>query len=131
MSAQSDLIDFFQLNATFDPTTRSTSEVVRSSDRTQLKRQIITVKKWKRQPEPIGMGGSGIIWLEHDEDGKERVVKQILKATTTTPLRTNYKRELQALGRLSKVSSKNSYQCFSKFDHCPAPGSFCTLLWMV
>ena len=112
MSAQSDLIDFFQLNATFNPTTRSTREVIQSSDRARLKRQIVTVKEWKRQEEPIGHGGSGIVWLEHDEDGKEsRVVKQILKATPTTPLQADYKRELQALGLLSKVSSKNSYNC--------------------
>ena len=110
MSAQSDLIDFFRLNATFDPTTRCTREVIRSSNRAQLKRQIVTVKEWKRQDDPIGYGGSGIIWLEHDEDGKEsRVVKQITKATT--PLETDNKRELQALGRLSKVSSKISYKC--------------------
>lgn len=109
MSAHSDLIDFFHLNATFDPNTCSTRKIIRSSDRAHLKRNIITVKEWKRQLEPIGIGGSGIVWLEHDEDGKERVVKQILKATTTTPLQTDYKRELQALGRLSKVSSKNSY----------------------
>ena len=105
MSAQSDLIDFFQLNATFDPTTRSTREVIRSSDRAQLKRRIVTVKQWKRQVEPIGNGGSGIIWLEHDEDEKKRAVKQIFKAKPTTPLQTDYKRELQALGHLSKVSS--------------------------
>ena len=109
MSAQSDLIDFFHLNATFDAATRSTREIVRSSDRAQLKRQIITVKEWKRQVEPIGYGGSGIIWLEHNEDGESRVVKQLTKATATIPLQTDYKRELQALGRLSKVSSKNSY----------------------
>lgn len=109
MSVRPDLIDFFQLNATFDSTTRSTREVIRSSDRARLKRQIVTVKEWKRQVEPIGHGGSGIIWLEHDEDGKERAVKQIFKATTTTPLQTDYKRELQALGHLSKVSSNNLY----------------------
>ena len=112
MSAQSDLIDFFQLNATFNPTTRCTREVIQGSDRAQLKRQVVIVREWKRKAEPIGNGGSGIIWLEHDEDGKEsRVVKQILKATPTTPLETDYKRELQALGRLSKVSSKNSCKC--------------------
>ncbi len=109
MSARSDLINFFQLNATFDPITRSTREVIQSSDRAQHKRQIVIVKEWKRQVEPIGNGGSGIVWLEHDEDGKERVVKQIFKATTTTPLQTDYKRELQALGHLSKVSFNNPY----------------------
>lgn len=112
MSAQSDLIDFFHLDATFDPTTRSTREVIQTSDRAQLKRQIVTVKEWKREAEPIGHGGSGIIWLEHDEDGSEsRAVKQITKATPTRPFQTDYKRELQALGRLSKVSPKISYRC--------------------
>ena len=112
MSAQLDLIDFFRLDATFNPTTRSTREAVQSSDRAQLKRKIVTVKEWKRQPEPIGHGRSGIIWLERDEDGKEsRVVKQIRKATPTEPLETDYKRELQALGYLSKVSYKNCYKC--------------------
>lgn len=96
------MIDFFQLNATFDPSTQS-------SDRALLKRQIDTVKEWKRQAEPIGHGGTGIVCLEHEEDGKEsRVIEQILKTTPTTPLQTNYK---QALGRLSKVGSKKSYKC--------------------
>ena len=111
MSAPSDVIDFFQLNATFDPNTRYTREITQSSDQAQLKRQIVTVKEWKRQVEPIGHGGPGIIWLEHDEDEKEsRVVKKIIKATPTTPLHTDSKRELQALGRLSKVNCKNSYK---------------------
>lgn len=106
MSVQSDLIYFFRLNATFNPSTRSTREVIQSSDRAQRKRQIVTVKEWKREVEPIGMGGSGIVWLEHDEDEKQsRVVKQILEQTPTTPLQTDYKRELHALGHLSKVSS--------------------------
>lgn len=109
MSSQSDLIDFFQLDATFDPTTSCTREVIRSSDRAQLRRQIITAKEWKRQVEPIGFGGSGIVWLEQDEDGKERVVKQIPKATATTTPQTDYKREMQALGILSRVSLENTY----------------------
>lgn len=105
MSAQSGLIDFFRLNATFDSNTHSTREVIQISDRIQQKRRVVIVKEWKRQVEPIANGGSGIIWLEHDEDGKERVVKQIFKATPTIPLQTDYNRELQALSRLSKVSS--------------------------
>lgn len=85
------------------------TRVTRSCDRAQLRRQIVNVKEWKTQVEPIGVRGSEIVWLEHDKGGKERVVKKSFKATTTTPLRTDYKRELQALGRLSIVSSKNSY----------------------
>lgn len=48
MLAQSDLIDFFKLDTTFDPTTRFTHEVIQSSDWAQLKQQIVTVKEWKR-----------------------------------------------------------------------------------
>lgn len=69
MSAQSDLIDFFRLNATFDPTTRSTREVIQSSDWAQLKRRGVTVEEWNRQVKPIGNGGSEIVWLKHGEDG--------------------------------------------------------------
>lgn len=113
MSVQSDFINFFELNATFNPTTRCTREVIQRSDRAQSKRQIVTVKEWRREPEPIGYGGTGIIWLEHDEEGKEsRVVKQISKATPSTPLESDYRRELQAFGQLSKVSSKISSRYF-------------------
>lgn len=109
MSLRHELINkFFQIEATFDEDTGSTREVTRSFDRAQPQLEIITVKQWKRRREPIAHGGSGIIWLEHDEDGKERAVKQISKfGTTTTPLQIDYKRELQALGHLSKVSSNN------------------------
>lgn len=100
----SDLIDFFQLEATFNPTRRYTHEIVQTSDRVQLK------KKWKREAEPIVHGGSGILWLEHDREGNQsRVVKQIIKGTPTTPLPTDYKRELLALGRLSKVRVKSFF----------------------
>ncbi|MCJ1349791.1 hypothetical protein MMC31_008032 [Peltigera leucophlebia] len=93
----SDLIDLFQLEATFNSTTRSTHEIVQTSDRAQLK------KEWKREADPIGHGGSGIVWLEHDSEGKQsRVVKQIRKGAATTSLPTDYKRELLALGRLSR-----------------------------
>ena len=132
MSAQSDLIDLFQLNATFDSATRTTREIIQGSDRAQVKRQIVIVKEWKRQADPIGHEGSGIIWLEHAENGKEsRVVKQILKATPTTPLQANYKQELQALGHLSKVSYKSSFKLLRQVNRFPAPRSLCTFLWMV
>ena len=113
ISAQLDLIsDFFHLDATYNRTTCSTCEVIQSFDRAQLKRQIVTLKKWKRQKEPIGFGASGTIWLEHDEDGKEsRVVKEMIKVTPTSTLQIDHKRELHALGCLSKASSKNLYEC--------------------
>lgn len=36
MSTQSDLIDYFKLNAVYDPDTNSTREVIQTSDRIQL-----------------------------------------------------------------------------------------------
>ncbi len=93
--SQLNLINFFQLDATFNLITWYTHEVIRRSDWAQFKQQIVTVKEWKRQPKPINYGWSKIIWLKHDKDGMEsRVVKQILKATPTTPLLTDYKYEL-------------------------------------
>lgn len=57
-----------------------TREVIQRSDRAQSKRQIVTVKEWRGQPEPIAYGGSGMIFLEQDENGEDsRVVKQNLK----------------------------------------------------
>lgn len=113
MSAHSDLIEFFKLNATFDPTTCSTREILQSSDRANLKRQITVVREWKRKVEPVAFGVSGIVWLEHDEERKElRAVKQISKGTLTTPFTTDPQRELLALSRVSKVSTANSPKKF-------------------
>ncbi len=104
MSAGSDLIDFFKLNATFDPLTASTSETVQNSDRT---RREITIVKWKRT-KLLGRGGSGNVWLEHDhEEKKLRAVKEIPKGTTTTPSKMDYTRELLALSQMSKVWVEN------------------------
>jgi hypothetical protein len=106
----SDLIDFFKLNATFDPVTSSTCEIIQTSDRTQRKRQITLVKNWKRTKR-LGHGAFGTVWLEregNDPEAKQRqetrAVKELAKGRSTNASRIDYTRELLALGRLSKVS---------------------------
>lgn len=127
----SELINFFKLSATFDPTTNSTREVVQTSDRAQFRRQITVVKKWTRLAE-LGHGAGGV-WLEYEEANKEsRAVKQIPKGTPSTPFRGNPKRELLALSRLSKVSIGNvSTDPWRAADPLIAPRSLCTFSWVV
>ena len=103
MASLSDLIDFFKLDAAFDAITASTCEKVRVSDRTQRKRQVVVVKEWKRIKR-IGRGAFGTVWVEHDQEGNTRVVKEVVKETSSMSVKVDYKRELSALGRLSKVS---------------------------
>lgn len=105
MSTQSDLIDYFKLDAVYNPDTNSTREVTQTSNRTQFERQVTIVKEWRRATKRLGFGPFGIVWLEHNhEDGESRAVKEVPKGTPTTPLRLDSRRELLALGRLSKVS---------------------------
>lgn len=108
MSTQSDLIDYFKLNAVYDPDTNSTREVIQTSDRIQLKRQVTIKKEWRRSTKRLGRGACGDVWSEHNyEEGESRAVKEILKGTPTTPLMIDYRRELLALGRLSKVINQH------------------------
>ncbi|MCJ1345121.1 hypothetical protein MMC31_003326 [Peltigera leucophlebia] len=98
----SELIDFFKVEAAFDPATSSTREVVQTSDPAQFRRQVTVVKKWTRLAE-LGRGTSATVWLEHDEESKEsRAVKQISKSTPSNPFVGTPKRELLALSKLSK-----------------------------
>lgn len=58
------------------------------------------------------------MWLEHDSEGKQSgVVKQILKRRPTTSFLVDYKQELLAMSRLSKVSIKNIPLIIPKADH--------------
>ena len=99
----SDLVDYFRLDASYDPLTLVTRETVRVSDRARCKRQITVVKEWKRTKR-IGRGAFGTVWLDRNRDEETRAVKEIAKEDSGTSLKIDYKRELLALGRLSKVS---------------------------
>lgn len=108
MSTQSDLIDYFKLNAVYNPDTNSTREVTQTSDRVQFKREVTIVKEWRRSTKRLAHGAYGIVWLEHNHEGGEfRAVKEIPKGTPSTPVNIDYNRELLALSRLSKVSNQH------------------------
>jgi hypothetical protein len=98
MAGNSDLVDFFRLDASFDPVYAVTRENVRAA---HGKRQTV-VKEWKRT-KGIGSGAFGTVWPEKEtEKGDLRAVKEVSKNGSTTA-RTDYTQELVALGRLSKV----------------------------
>lgn len=108
MSSESDLIDYFKLNAVYNADTNSTREVTQTSDRTQFQRQVTVVKEWRRSTKRLGHGAFSIVWLEQNhKEGELRAVKEISKATPSNPLKIDYRRELLALGRLSKVSDEH------------------------
>jgi hypothetical protein len=100
MAGNSDLVDFFRLDASFDPIYAVTRENVRAADG---KRRTV-VKEWKRTKR-LGNGASGTVWLEKEtEKGDLRAVKEVSKNGSITA-RIDYTQELVALGHLSKVSS--------------------------
>lgn len=127
----SELINFFKLDAAFDPVTSTTHEIVQSSDPAQFRRQLTVVKKWTRLAE-LDRGTFGTVWLEHDEKSKEsRAVKQISKSTPSNPFVGTPKRELLALSKLSKVSTGNNSTCLWRTDPFIAPRSLCAFSWVV
>jgi hypothetical protein len=101
MAGNSDLVNFFQLDASFDPIYAVTRENVSAADG----KRRTAVKEWKRTKR-LGNGVFGTVWLEEEmEKGELKAVKEVSKNGSTTA-RTDYTRELVALGRLSKVGSR-------------------------
>ena len=103
---RSGLLDFFKLNASYDPETDSTTETRKWSDPSRGLRRIKEVKIWERVRK-LGEGGCGTVWLEREENTSKvfRAVKVIQKSSNS--LSTIYQRELEALGQLSKVCGMN------------------------
>ena len=101
--ASSDLEELFRLNITFDTTNGVTIETKNFSDRARGVRQGKSVTRWKNGA-CLGQGSSGTVWMQQEEQAPEkcRAVKQIPKGTRSTPLPVDYRRELLALGRLSR-----------------------------
>ena len=103
VEASSDLEELFRLNITFDIPKGLTIETRNTSDRARRVRQATTVTKW-RNTTCLGQGASGVVWLQQEDEVPEtcRAIKQIPKGTRSAPLPVDYRRELLALGRLSK-----------------------------
>ena len=98
----SDLVDYFKLEAYYDPLTLLTHETLRVPDQAQYRSQVTVVKQWKRIKR-IDRGAFGTVWLDRGEKDEVRAVKEVVKEDLGTPLKVDCKRELLALGRLSKV----------------------------
>ena len=103
IEASSDLEEFFRLNITFDVSQGLTIETRSFSDRARRVRQATAVTKW-RNTTCLGQGSSGVVWLQQEDEvpDKCRAIKEIRKGTPSAPLPVDYRRELLALGRLSK-----------------------------
>jgi hypothetical protein len=99
----SDLIDHFKLEARQFPDHVLHTEYY--SDPSRGLRKIGVEKRWYRQ-QSLGRGSFGAVWLEvyRDDVGKvaNRAVKEIDKRHMQA-VKLDYKRELLALAKLSKV----------------------------
>lgn len=87
--ADSELVESFQLELSHRTKPNNRFEFLR-------KRGI----KWAREKE-LGRGSFGVIWLEKGGDGEQRALKVIEKKYL--PSEFDYKRELLAMAKLSKV----------------------------
>ena len=86
------------------PTIAQTCEDNKTSDQEHLHSQTDAVTTWTRTKR-IGRGAFGTVWLECNDKNGLRAVKEVAKESSGTPLRVDYKRELEALRWLSNVSS--------------------------
>ena len=104
-----DLVDHFKLEADFADD--YTLHTYHKSDRSQGLRKIKVLKKWSRR-ESVGEGNFGTVWLEVEEDGSERAVKAISRRLCARNS-IDYKKELAALAKLSKVRLYHTRCCMT------------------
>ena len=99
MDPATDLIEHFKLDVVLFPD--HTRHTFYHSDGSQNRRKVKVVKRWVRQHE-LGEGGGGTVWLEKDNKGDERAVKQISKGFCLRN-RIDYRKEITAMAKLTKV----------------------------
>ena len=108
-----DLIEHFRLNAQI--CVDHTLHIEYVSDPARGTRKTKVVKRWDRERH-LGHGAFGDVWLEvrkeHDQVTAERAVKIIQKRRMVS-VKIDYKRELLALAKLSRVG--NDYRRNSTF----------------
>ena len=66
--------------------------------------------KWARERE-LGRGSFGVVWLEKGGNGEQRALKVIGKKYL--PAEFDYRRELLAMAKLSKVKSPSFFQFYA------------------
>jgi hypothetical protein len=99
MATSSDLVNYFRLEAKFlDDHTEHGRE---RSDPGRGLRKYTEIQRWKRIRE-LGHGGFGDVWLEQEEGGQLRAVKEIRKRDEASR-KIDYSRELHAMASFSRV----------------------------
>ncbi len=101
MSSNSNLIDQFKLHVQFHAD--YTLHNFHTSDRARGQRKVTVQKKWRRKKK-LGQGGFGSVWLEEEQDGSLRAVKEIPQQDPSQS-DIDYKRELLAMAKFSRVSN--------------------------
>lgn len=101
MSTARDLIEHFKLNVEFSP--EFTKHTFYKSDRARGQRKQKVEEIWRRQKQ-LGLGASGVVWLETEVQSKsERAVKEIRKTGSSSSRVEYYEKELLAMAKLSRV----------------------------
>lgn len=106
MESSSDLVEFFKLETRFLHDCTEHTQAV--PDPTRIRRKSIKeVKQWRRVCK-LGEGGFGVVWLEEEQGGELRAVKEIRKRDQQSN-RIDIIRELLAMAYFSRVWAKRSY----------------------
>ncbi|MCJ1404811.1 hypothetical protein MMC11_008037 [Xylographa trunciseda] len=101
-----DLIDVCRLETEFN--VHYTEHRRSISDRVRRLRRVTEIKRWSRIKE-LGHGGFGTVWLEREQNGELRAVKEVRKQIHGTKA-ADYLRELLAMAYFSKEET-----CFVEF----------------
>lgn len=101
MDPSLDLVERYKLDVEFlDDVTQHT---YLTCDRSRGLRKVKIVKRWKRVLE-LGHGSFGVVWLEVEEAGAERAVKEISKRGCSRN-NIDYRKELATMAKLSEYES--------------------------
>ena len=100
MESSSDLIEFFKLETRFLHDCIEHTRAVPDAARKRRKPSK-EAKQWRRVRE-LEEGGFGVVWLEKEQDGELRAVKEIRKRDQQQN-RIDISRELLAMAYFSRV----------------------------
>ena len=100
MDPSFDLVEHFKLTPKFLP--EVIQHISYKLDRSKGLRRVKVVKRWSRG-KALGEGSFGTVWLETEDDGSKRVVKEISKRMCSKT-DINYKTELAAMAKLSRYN---------------------------
>ena len=94
-----DLIDSFQLHVRIEPS--FVEHAYRFNDVSQGIRNAVCVERWSRNKE-LGRGGFGTVYLETEDKGSVRAVKEVPKYSGRAKT-MDFLREVLAMAHFSKV----------------------------